>query len=127
MSFEFRTPFAGRDSPATPKSEGLGVTQNSELRTQNSRLDVKDGSFCQLATVCGGIQEVADPADEVPLFRLTNNLASPGLAPLQVPVQARNPALFDLGLGLLMVEQVDQQHANTKLETLRIAPPCLRH
>ena len=118
MSFEFRTPFAGRDSPPTPKSEGLGITQNSELRTQNSRLDVKDGSFCQLATVCGGIQEVADPADEFSCLRFTNHLPDTGLAPLQVPVQTRNPAFFGFELGLLMVEQVDQQHADAELESL---------
>jgi len=72
----------------------------------------------QTSTLGGGIQKIAGPADEFSGLRFTNHLSGTGLAPPQMPVQARNPALFGLGFGLLMVEQMDQQHTDAELESL---------
>lgn len=86
-----------------------------------------NGDVSQISALCSGVQQVPNPADEFSCFRFTNYLPDTGLTPLQVSVQAWKPTLFGFGLGLLMVEQVDQKHADAELEALGTSPPRLRH
>jgi hypothetical protein len=98
------------------------MEENSKLKTQNS---TSDRGFGQTATGIGGAQQLATAFDERFLLGLPNHLLRTPDTPLQVLMEPRQPTLFLGCFGVLMVEQVDDEHADTEVEALYRAPPPL--